>query len=54
MEGYLIALDAETGKALWRFQTGTAIFTAPITYMLDGTQYVAIAAGSALYTFALR
>ena len=54
MEGYVIALDAETGEALWRFQTGTAIFTAPMTYMLDGTQYVAIAAGSALYTFALR
>ena len=36
MEGYVIALDAETGEALWRFQTGTAIFTAPMTYLLDG------------------
>ena len=53
-EGYFSALDARTGKSLWRFQTGAPIFTAPITYMVDGKQYLAIAAGSALYTFALK
>ena len=54
MEGYLTALDADTGKSLWRFQTGAPIVTAPITYMIGKKQYLAIAAGSALYTFALN
>ena len=31
MEGYLTALDAETGKSLWQFQTGAPITTAPMT-----------------------
>ncbi len=53
MEGYFTALDAKTGKSLWRFQTGAPIITAPITYMLDEKQVLAIAAGSALYTFTL-
>ena len=53
-EGYFTALDAKTGKSLWRFQTGAPIVTAPITYLLDEKQYLAIAAGSALYTFALK
>ncbi len=52
-EGNFIALDAATGKALWHFQTGAAIYAAPIAFALDGKEYVAIAAGSALYTFAL-
>jgi len=52
-EGNFIALDAATGKALWHFQTGAAIYAAPIAFALDGKQYVAIAAGSALYAFAL-
>ena len=54
MEGYLTALDAHTGKSLWRFQTGSPITTHPITYMLDGKQIVAVAAGSNLFTFSWR
>ena len=54
MEGYVMALDAGTGKPLWRFQAGAHIRTAPITYMVDEKQYLAVAAGSALYTFALK
>ena len=54
MEGYVMALDARTGKPLWRFQAGAHIRTAPITYMVDEKQYLAVAAGSALYTFALK
>ena len=53
MEGYLTALDAHTGKSLWRFQTGAPIVTHPITYMLGDKQVLAIAAGSTLYTFSL-
>ena len=53
MEGYLIALDAKTGKSLWNFQTGNAIFASPITYALNGKQYVVIPAGATLFAFAL-
>ncbi len=52
-EGYLFALDAATGKPLWRFPAGGAIFSNPITYLSDGKQHVAIAAGHALISFAL-
>jgi alcohol dehydrogenase (cytochrome c) len=43
--GFLMALDGKTGKELWKFQTGSAINASPITYDLDGTQYVAVLSG---------
>ena len=43
-DGNLIALDATSGRELWRFQTGAAISASPITYEIDGQQYVAILA----------
>ena len=43
--GYALAFDAKTGKQLWSFQTGSAINASPITYELDGKQYVAILSG---------
>ena len=52
-EGNFIALDATSGKPLWHFQTGSAVYAAPIAFALDGKEYVAIAAGSSLYAFAL-
>ncbi|MCC6585237.1 MAG: PQQ-dependent dehydrogenase, methanol/ethanol family [Bryobacterales bacterium] len=52
-EGYLFALDAATGKALWRHQTGGVIIAPPITYDFGGRQYIAVAAGSSIVTFAL-
>ena len=52
-QGYLVALDARTGKPLWHFQTGGSIKAPPITYTLNGKQQVAIAAGSSIMTFAL-
>ena len=52
-EGNLIALDMSSGKPLWRFQTGAAITASPMSYAVDGRQYVAIAAGNTLYSFAL-
>ncbi len=52
-EGYLMAFDAETGKHLWHIQTGSSIAASPMTYALDGKQYVAIPSGSALFSFAL-
>lgn len=52
-EGHFIALDAESGKPLWRFQTGARIVASPISYLVEGKQQVAIAAGQALFVFAL-
>jgi alcohol dehydrogenase (cytochrome c) len=52
-EGYFMALDARNGKPLWKFQTGGMVIAPPITYMLDGKQYVAVAAGASIMTFAL-
>jgi alcohol dehydrogenase (cytochrome c) len=52
-EGNFIALDAASGKALWHFQCGASVYASPMTYAVDGKQYVAVAAGSALFTFAL-
>jgi alcohol dehydrogenase (cytochrome c) len=43
--GRFLAYDAKTGKELWSFQTGSAINASPITYELDGKQYVAILSG---------
>jgi len=52
-EGYLIALDARTGKVLWHFQTGAPIKAPPISYSFRGKQYIAIVAGSNLIAFKL-
>jgi alcohol dehydrogenase (cytochrome c) len=52
-EGNFIALDAASAKPLWHFQTGGAVYAAPMTFAVDRKQYVAIAAGSSLYTFGL-
>jgi PQQ-dependent dehydrogenase (methanol/ethanol family) len=53
-DGYLIAFDARSGKVLWKFQTGATIGAPPVTYLLDGKQYVAVAAGPNMMTFAVR
>jgi alcohol dehydrogenase (cytochrome c) len=53
MEGMFFALDAESGKPLWQFQTGGAIWSNPISYRAAGHQFVAIAAGSAIVVFGL-
>jgi len=44
-EGYLKALDAKTGEEVWSFQVGTGIVAPPITWEMDGEQYVSVAAG---------
>jgi len=41
----LSAYDAKTGAKVWSFDAQTAVFAAPITYMLDGVQYVAASVG---------
>jgi alcohol dehydrogenase (cytochrome c) len=44
-DGNLLALDARTGREVWRFQTGAAISSSPIMYEVDGQQYLAVYAG---------
>jgi outer membrane protein assembly factor BamB len=52
-DGNLIALNSKTGAPLWRFQTGAGIGASPMSYSVDGQQFVAISAGNVLYSFAL-
>lgn len=49
----LEAVDATNGHSLWHFNTGQRIDASPMTYAIDGTQYVSVAAGSDLFSFAL-
>ncbi len=51
--GYLAAADARRGKVLWRFYTGHLITASPMTYQVGETQYVALAAGTNVFSFAL-
>mgnify|MGYP001823479659 CR=1 FL=1 len=53
-EGHFHALDARNGKLLWKTSLGAQIVMAPITFMVDGVQYVSVISGHALVTFALR
>ncbi len=43
--GELLAFDARNGRPLWRYQTGSGIHGNPITYSVDGTQYIAVPSG---------
>jgi len=45
LSGRLVVRDAETGRELKTIETGTAIMAAPMTYKVDGVQYVAVQAG---------
>jgi mono/diheme cytochrome c family protein len=51
-EGNFIALDARTGKPLWHFQTGNEIPSSPMSYAVDGKQYVAVSSAGVLFSFA--
>ncbi|MXX05620.1 MAG: PQQ-dependent dehydrogenase, methanol/ethanol family [Gammaproteobacteria bacterium] len=53
-EGYIHALDAVSGELLWKQNLGGQIVMAPITYMIDGVQYLSFISGHVLATFALR
>jgi alcohol dehydrogenase (cytochrome c) len=52
--GGLMAVDAVTAKPLWHFQTNQSWKASPMTYMFDGKQHIAIAAGSNILAFAIR
>ena len=52
-DGNLIALESRTGRYLWHYYTGANIVASPISYAVDGKQYVAIASQSAIFVFAI-
>jgi alcohol dehydrogenase (cytochrome c) len=47
------AVDARSGQPLWHFNTGQDISASPMSYGVDGRQYLSIAAGSDVFSFAL-
>jgi alcohol dehydrogenase (cytochrome c) len=53
-EGYFFALDARNGKLLWKSPLGGEVRSGPMTYMVNGRQYVAVDAGNSLFVWALR
>jgi alcohol dehydrogenase (cytochrome c) len=51
--GSLEAVDARTGRALWHFNTGQTMHASPMSYMVNGVQYLAVASGSDIFSFSL-
>ena len=52
-QGNFFALDADNGKPLWKIQLGNSVRANPITYAVDGKQYVVGEAGNAVSVFSL-
>jgi alcohol dehydrogenase (cytochrome c) len=52
-DGQLLALDTHTGKLLWNFNMGESLTASPVTYQVDGKQYVAIVSATAVFAFGL-
>jgi len=48
-----LVFGAKTGHDLWHVQLGAAVYSAAITFEVEGKQYVVIPCGSALFAFAL-
>ena len=54
IDGYFYVLDAVSGEELWHIAVGSRVHSSPMSFAVDGTQYVTIAAGNVVYTFGLR
>jgi outer membrane protein assembly factor BamB len=52
-EGHFFALDARNGSLLWRANLGGTIASGPMSFAVDGKQYVAVAGDNTLYVFGL-
>lgn len=52
--GAFIAADAMSGKPLWHFNTALSWKAGPMTYMLDGKQYIGVAAGNTILALTLH
>ena len=53
MDGVFVALDAQTGKPLWRVNMGGANASGPMSYSVNGKQYIIGTGGNTMYAFAL-
>ncbi len=53
-DGQFLALDARDGKLLWETNLGPSVSAGPMSYMVNGKQYVSVQCGTSLYTFALK
>ncbi len=53
VDGYFYALDAVSGRELWHIAVGRRVHAAPMSFAVDGKQYVTIAAGNVVFTFGL-
>ena len=53
VDGYFYALDARTGAPLWHISLGGPVHAQPMTYAVNGQQYVSMTIGNTLYTFGL-
>jgi alcohol dehydrogenase (cytochrome c) len=51
--GDLVAVDEKDGKYLWHIPTNETVKSAPITFTVDGHQYLAVAAGANILCFGL-
>jgi PQQ-dependent dehydrogenase (methanol/ethanol family) len=51
--GYLFVLDAKTGKELFKFNAGARVNADPMTYQVNGKQYISVASDDIVITFAL-
>jgi alcohol dehydrogenase (cytochrome c) len=51
--GNLIAYDPLTGRILWHFRTGSQVSNGPMTYELNGRQYLVVGAGDTLFAFTI-
>ncbi len=53
-EGHFHVLDARAGNLLWKTSLGGPISSGPMTYAVDGKQYIAVNAGNSMFVFGLR
>ena len=51
--GNMLVLDTSNGKTLWHAGTGSPIQSSPISYELDGRQYIVTSSGGLLFAWAL-
>jgi alcohol dehydrogenase (cytochrome c) len=52
-EGHFHAIDARTGEELWKASLGGQIVMAPVTYEVNGRQYISVISGNSFVTFGL-
>jgi alcohol dehydrogenase (cytochrome c) len=53
-EGYFMAMNARNGELLWKANVGGAVASGPISFAVDGKQYIAVSAGNSLLVYGLR